>query len=128
MRRSVSELAVVDASPLIVLSLARRIEILRCAAKRVQVPAVVESEVLAGAEDRRTITTVRRTPWIEVIPATEVPPTVAAWDLGAGESAVLAAAARSPSSTTWPDGAAPQRCGSPSSARSAWSSAPGAAG
>ncbi len=68
------------------------------------------SEVLAGAEDRRTITTVRRTPWIEVIPATEVPPTVAAWDLGAGESAVLAAAARSPDTIAVLDDLAGRRC------------------
>ena len=105
-----SEFAVVDASPLIVLSLANRIEILRCAAKHVLVPAVVESEVLAGAGDRRTIETVRRTPWIEVVPATDVPLSVAVWDLGAGESAVLAAAARTPGTIAVIDDLAARRC------------------
>ena len=105
-----NDLAVVDASPLIVLSLSSRVEILRCAADHIVVPATVESEVLAGASDRRTIETVRRTEWISVLPDAAIPPALAVWDLGAGESAVLAAALDSPDAIAVIDDLAARRC------------------
>ena len=80
---------VVDASPLIILGQAGKLELLERLSERLVVPAAVAEEVLAGPEDaaHRAL----RTGWGEQRLA-DVPEAVAEWSLGQGESAVIALA------------------------------------
>ncbi len=106
-----SEVAFVNASPLILLAITGRIELLRCVANRVVVPSVVEQEALARAADRRTIDVLRATQWIERATASRVPSNIESWDLGAGEAAVLALTAATERSVAVVDDLAARHCG-----------------
>jgi len=106
----VTETAFVDASPLILLSLTGHVELLRCAATRIVVPRAVEAEVSAHAEDRRTAETMEAMSWIEILGDAPPHPAVAAWDLGAGESAVLTMSLRAESAIAVIDDLAARRC------------------
>lgn len=87
------ELAVVDASPLIFLSKVNQLALLKLAAIRVVVPHEVATEISAKGDDDITARAVRdNAAWLHILPASPVPNAIQAWDLGAGESAVLAAA------------------------------------
>lgn len=78
---------VVNASPLIVLSRAGRIDLLALAGTPVHVPESVSREVRAHSDEAaRTLETVA---WLHMVPDAEMLPLVRGWDLGAGESAVL---------------------------------------
>jgi predicted nucleic acid-binding protein len=84
-----TEAAVVNASPLIFLARAGRLDLLRAQHVEVHVPDVVADEILArGAEDV-TARALGDTAWLRVVTAPATPPSVLAWDLGSGESAVL---------------------------------------
>ena len=79
---------VFNASPLIVLSKAGLLETLRPLASQIQVPQSVIDEVLAGKTRPDPVLS-----WIErhqefIRPDPPISTFVAAWDLGAGESAV----------------------------------------
>ena len=84
--------AVVNASPLILLSRGGHLDLLRLVADVVLVPAAVADEILARGEGDVTAKAVAHTPWIEVVSAPEVPATVHAWALGPGQSSVLSLA------------------------------------
>lgn len=78
---------VVNASPLIVLSRAGRIDLLTLAGTPAHVPESVSQEVRAHSDEAaRALKTVA---WLQVVPDAEKAPLVRGWDLGAGESAVL---------------------------------------
>jgi len=79
---------VVNASPLIVLSRAGRLELLRSVGGRIVVPEAVAEEVSAHSDDAARA--LESHAWLERVPAVPVPSSIATWDLGAGESAVLA--------------------------------------
>lgn len=51
-----------------------------------------------------------RDPWVRITPAQEIPASILAWDLGAGESAVLAWAHAHPGTLAILDDAAARRC------------------
>jgi len=80
---------VVNASPLIVLGKIGRLDLLEMLAASIAVPGSVIGEIAAGADDdpgsEATLA------WARVRAVTDVPlpPSVAHWDLGAGESQVL---------------------------------------
>jgi predicted nucleic acid-binding protein len=106
----VPEHAVVNASPLIFLSRANVIELLRLSAGDVVVPAPVYEELSRrGASDDTTIA-IEKTPWIRVVPAPERPASILSWDLGDGESSVLAWALANPGSEVIIDDLAARRC------------------
>jgi len=107
----VTEVAFVNASPLILLAITGRIELLRSVAGRVVVPSVVEVEALARASDQRTVRVLRSTAWIERAASISVPAEIEAWDLGAGEAAVLSLTARTPGSIAVVDDLAARHCG-----------------
>jgi len=78
---------VVNASPLIVLARAQRIELLTLVGTPIHVPESVSNEVRAHSDDAtRALNTVA---WLQTVPDAEMLPMVRSWDLGAGESAVL---------------------------------------
>jgi predicted nucleic acid-binding protein len=83
----VAERIVVNASPLIVLSRAGRIDLLTLVGTPIHVPESVSREVRVHSDEAaRTLETVA---WLQTVPDVELIPLVRGWDLGAGESAVL---------------------------------------
>ena len=104
------EQAVANASPLILLARSGHFDLLRAAATRVAVPAPVVSEIERRGEADATVRALREADWIEVVPAPSIPPPIAAWNLGPGESAVLAYAATHPGSVAILDDRPARRC------------------
>lgn len=105
-----AERPVVNASPLMFLVRVGLLDLLLELGEGVVVPAAVEAEVAAfGASDPVPVA-LKSTPWIEVAPALPVPSNILAWDLGDGESAVLAWALAHPSTTAIIDDLAGRRC------------------
>ncbi len=105
-----SEVAFVDSSPLILLAAIGRAELLRSVADRVVVPAAVELEIRADVEDKTTPAPLRDATWIVKGAGATVSPEIAAWDLGSGESVVLALASQSPRGIAVIDDLAARHC------------------
>jgi predicted nucleic acid-binding protein len=105
----VPERAVVDASPLILLSKAGLLDFLRLDAGMVFVPDAVAREVRAHRH-RAGRKALDNTPWLRVVRVPGIPPVVEAWDLGAGESSVLAWARAHPGTAAILDDLAARRC------------------
>jgi predicted nucleic acid-binding protein len=79
---------VVNASPLILLCKAGHVRLLEELGDNVFVPCAVVNEVAAYPDDEAG-SSVRSFPWINEVDVT-VPDSIKAWDLGAGESEVIA--------------------------------------
>ena len=105
-----ADAAVVNASPLIFLSKARLIDLLRVLSPRIMVPEPVAIEIGRRGSDDVTAKTLADTPWLISVPVTSVPPLIQSWDLGAGESAVLAYALQNPGMVAIIDHGAGRRC------------------
>lgn len=87
-----SDLLIVNASPLVFLGNAGRLDLLReLGDGHILVPGGVLREVTASAHSDRASSAVRSSPWIEAIEGLVVPASVTAWDLGDGESEVITA-------------------------------------
>ena len=102
---------IVNASPLILLGKINRLELLAALAPSFVIPAAVRSEILAGPDLDPART------WVEsadgsahVIPEVPIPAEILAWDLGAGETAVLALATSRASSVCVLDDLAARNC------------------
>lgn len=78
---------VVNASPLILLSKVGQLDCLKGLASTVVLPAAVFREVIAGDPSLHSLKTLR---WLRIEPDLPLPEEIAGWDLGAGESQVLA--------------------------------------
>ncbi|MEA2336884.1 MAG: hypothetical protein QOE82_891 [Thermoanaerobaculia bacterium] len=88
-----SDTLVVNASPLIFLGNAGRLDLLRATgASRIIVPQAVFDEVTATQHDDRAAGALAELGWIERVVRADLPPTITEWDLGFGESAVIAVA------------------------------------
>lgn len=105
-----ADAAVVNASPLICLSRAGLTGLLREAAATVMVPAAVAREILARGPRDPAAEILVNTPWLEQVDDPPVPPSVLAWDLGNGESAVLAWALAHPGACAVIDDLQGRRC------------------
>jgi predicted nucleic acid-binding protein len=104
-----SEQWVVNASPLILLARVGREDLLRTLPQRVVVPRAVASEINAGSPDdpaRRVLTRGE----FQIVDTPDPVAEVLAWDLGAGETAVLSLAASDPGWTAILDDAAARKC------------------
>jgi len=99
---------VVNASPLVVLARAGRLNLLRSLGERVLVPGAVAAEVRAHSDE--AVRALDGEAWIEEVPSDPIPGVVAAWDLGAGESAVLAWALAHPGTLAVIDDYAARTC------------------
>jgi predicted nucleic acid-binding protein len=86
----VPEPPVVNASPLILLTRADHLDLLRAAGERVVVPRAVVREIHAYGPADPTAIALSGTDWIEAVDVETMPLDVARWDLGPGESEVLA--------------------------------------
>jgi len=107
-RSPMTEPPVVDASPLVILARAGHLDLLQAISERVIVPAAVANEVMAHSDEAARA--IRSFPWLEPMPATPVSATIAAWDLGPGESSVLAWASTHPGSRAVIDDRAARTC------------------
>jgi predicted nucleic acid-binding protein len=101
---------VVNTSPLIHLAEAGRLDLLQAAAPTVWVPEPVAQEIRAYGPQDPTAQALAADHWLEVRPVPVLSVQVLAWDLGAGESAVLELARACPGSTALIDDLAGRRC------------------
>lgn len=100
---------IVDASPLILLANAGQEQLFTLLADEIRVPRAVAREVRAGPQNDRARQLVRRHYW--QLTSTPTPTSaMLAWDLGAGETAVLAYAAAHEGWTAILDDGAARRC------------------
>ena len=104
-----ADVAIVNASPLIILAKADHLDLLRHAADRVLVPDTVAQEIRAHPGDA-AVKAIASFPWLHEVPADATPQSVLAWDLGPGESAVLACALARPGAEVVIDELAGRRC------------------
>jgi predicted nucleic acid-binding protein len=101
---------VVDASPLIFLAEGERLDLLRTVAESVVVPATVADEIQRRGSKDVTARALEETKWLRVKQPPDIPPSIQAWDLGPGESAVLAMAHSEPTREVIIDDLAGRRC------------------
>jgi predicted nucleic acid-binding protein len=87
---------IVNTSPLVFLVRAGLLEMLRVGASEVVVPEPVLRELEAHGPDDPTVRAIRDRDWISLVTEPKIAPGIAAWDLGAGESAVLSLAKSEP--------------------------------
>jgi predicted nucleic acid-binding protein len=106
----VADAAAIDASPLILLSRAGLLDLLRGLRARLVIPGPVLEEIGRKGPEDVTARAVAAADWLELAPATPVPPIVAAWDLGPGESAVLAWTLAAPGTLALIDDRPARRC------------------
>jgi predicted nucleic acid-binding protein len=106
----VAERPVVNASPLIFLARGGMLDFLRLAGDEVVVPQAVADEVQRREMADVTAQALRQTAWLVTVATPPVPPLIQAWDLGAGESAVLSWAYAAPGTEAIVDDLAARRC------------------
>jgi predicted nucleic acid-binding protein len=101
---------IVNTSPLVFLVRAGLLEMLRAGDHEVVVPEPVIVEIRGHGEDDPTVKAIREVDWLTVVPGPVVPKEIRAWDLGPGESAVLALALDEPGSRVVIDDRDARRC------------------
>ena len=101
---------VANASPIIFLARAGLIDFLQLAGETVAVPSPVVNEIRFRGPNDPTVGAIEETPWIVVVEPPPTPDLVLAWDLGIGESSVLAWALAHPGSEAILDDLAARRC------------------
>jgi predicted nucleic acid-binding protein len=105
------EAVVVNASPLVFLGNAGRMDLLRAiGAVRVIVPHAVLAEVTATQHTDLAARSVAEAGWIERAAPSPIPAEVTEWDLGPGESAVIATALATPGARAIIDDLSGRRC------------------
>ena len=105
-----SRLFVVNSSPLILLARIDRLDLLTGIAKSVMVPEGVMRELEAGADRDAAAEVVRAASDLRLVGDLEVPDRVGLWDLGDGESQVLAHALSTPDTEAIIDDRTARRC------------------
>lgn len=103
-------LPAVNTSPLLYLARAGLLELLKLVGPEVVVPHAVAEEVRAWPTADAATRALDAEPWLRVVPAEPVPPVIFAWDLGPGESAVLAWGHARPGAELILDDLAARRC------------------
>lgn len=103
---------VVNASPLIFLGNVDRLDLLHTiGAGRIVVPDPVFDEVISGGHADKAANALARATWLEKRPAPPIPESVAAWDLGPGESSVIAIALQEADARVVVDDLNGRKCG-----------------
>jgi predicted nucleic acid-binding protein len=106
----VAEPPIVNASPLIFLAKGGCFDLLRVAGDIVLVPAAVMGELNRRGPSDPTVRAVQQANWLTVVQSPPPPDVILSWDLGPGESAVLAWALAHPGSEAICDDLAARRC------------------
>lgn len=105
-----AEPAIVNASPLIYLARGGCFDLLQVASATVLVPEAVSGEIRRRGPLDPTVVTMNQATWLTVVPDPPIPALIQAWDLGPGESAVLAWAHSHPGTESIVDDLAARRC------------------
>ncbi|MEA2599313.1 MAG: hypothetical protein QOF89_305 [Acidobacteriota bacterium] len=105
-----TEAAVANASPLIYLVRANFLHLLQLAAPEVNIPRAVAAEIEARGPSDPATRALAETSWLRQVEAPSVPEEVLAWDLGPGESAVIAWALAHPGCLAVIDDLEGRRC------------------
>lgn len=100
----------IDASPLIFLARGELLELLKLLGGVILVPEPVASEILRRGPNDRTARALQTAPWIRIVEAVPVPAVIQNWDLGPGETSVLAWANAHSGSEAILDDLAARRC------------------
>jgi predicted nucleic acid-binding protein len=106
----VAEPPVVNASPLIFLSRAGLLDSLRLIAETVMVPTSVTTEIQRRGPVDIIAQALQNAAWIVAVEDPPIPQLIQAWDLGEGESAVIAWAYIHPGTEAIIDDLAGRRC------------------
>ncbi|MBF0177686.1 MAG: DUF3368 domain-containing protein [Magnetococcales bacterium] len=101
---------VINASPLIFLARSQNIHLLQQLHRPVLIPQPVAQEIQARGQYDPTTRALAETEWLEVVPAPTIPNEILSWDLGKGESSVLAMAWSKPDSMAMIDDLTGRRC------------------
>jgi predicted nucleic acid-binding protein len=83
---------IVNASPLILLSKVDHLDLLRVGADEVIVPDKVIDEIRAYGATDPTVQMIQGAAWLQTVPSPTFSATIESWNLGDGESSVLAVA------------------------------------
>ena len=102
--------AVIDASPLILLSRISRLDLLLTLRRRLVVPVPVLEEIRAKGDQDPSVREIDRASHLEEVPALPVSESIRRWDLGRGESSVLAWARENPGALALLDDMQARRC------------------
>ena len=105
-----TERPAVNASPLILLARGGLLDLLRLAGDEVVVPTLVATEIQRRGPDDPTVRALTNTPWLVRIETPPIPALIQSWDLGEGESSVLAWAHAHPGTEAIVDDLAARRC------------------
>ena len=87
---------IVNTSPLILLAKVGQLDLLRAGVPEIIVPDVVLREVGGRGPADPVFQEIQRAAWLKIVPTPPTPPRVLVWNLGAGESSVLAIALTDP--------------------------------
>ncbi|MGF1603561.1 MAG: DUF3368 domain-containing protein [Thermosynechococcaceae cyanobacterium] len=101
---------VIDASPLIFLTKANRLDLLQLSYSRVLVPQVVATEIQQYGAADLTFQVLQKTQWLVLIQTPSIPQAIQACNLDPGESAVLSWADHCPGTEAILDDLAGRRC------------------
>lgn len=105
-----AEAPVANASPLIYLSRGNLLDLLRLVGEETVVPSAVAEEIRRHCETDVTARAIRESSWIRVVSDPPIPAAIQAWDLGRGESSVLAWAQAHPGCEAIVDDLSARRC------------------
>ena len=103
-----AEYPVVNSSPLILLARSGHLHLLKVAADRILITDIVASEI--RKYDDAANRALDSTPWFQIVQAPPIPQIISAWDLGPGESSVLALAYANAGTQIIMDDLAGRRC------------------
>jgi predicted nucleic acid-binding protein len=106
----VPEHPAVNASPLIFLSRAGLLDMLKLEGEEIVIPKPVVKEIRRRGAGDLTVQAIEMTTWLTVIDAPSIPDTIRAWDLGEGEASVLAWGYANPGTAIIVDDLAARRC------------------
>ena len=105
-----AECPAVNASPLIFLSRAHMLDMLKMEGERIVIPKTVADELKRRGPGDPTVQAIEKTPWLEVLETPPVPAVIQAWDLGEGEASVLAWGHANPGTVIIVDDLPARRC------------------
>jgi len=105
----VSDVWVINASPIVALAKVNRLHLLQDLCKELLVPQAVVAEILAGPPSDPARLAVQRG-WGTMVAAKHIAPDLLEWGLGAGETSVLAVAMERQPATAVLDDAAARTC------------------
>ncbi|MCC6300022.1 MAG: DUF3368 domain-containing protein [Anaerolineales bacterium] len=102
---------ILNASPLIVMGKIGQLALFTSLAQEVVIPDAVAEEIKAGPENDAARSAIENG-MFKIIQSPEPAPELIAWDLGAGETSVIACALNRPNSTAILDDSAARKCAS----------------